>query len=123
MKEEKIWKYINILSSIGIVLAVYLFYSYLAPDPPDVCTINETINCDAVTKGSLATFLGIPVSLVGLVGYIVILISSLLKRKRLTLGMAVFGLVFCLRISFLEIFVEKVICPICLACQIIMFVV
>ena len=120
MNQKSIWKTLIILSGIGIVLAFYLFYSYISPNPPDVCTINETVNCDAVTKGALSTIFGIPVSLVGLVGYIVILVSSYFKKKRLTLGMAAFGMVFCLRLSYLEIFVEKVLCPVCLACQIVM---
>jgi len=114
------WKLSTALSLIGIILAGYLFYSYLAPVPPGLCDISATINCDAVTKGGLATLFGIPVSLVGLIGYIFILYSSLLKLKKLHLFMAGFGMLFCLRLTFLEIFVEKVICPVCLACQLIM---
>ena len=114
------WKLSTVLSLVGIILASYLFYSYLAPIPPGLCDISATINCDAVTKGALATLFSIPVSLVGLIGYIFILYSSLLKLKKLHLFMSSFGLLFCLRLTFLEIFVEKVICPVCLACQIIM---
>jgi len=114
------WKLSTVLSLVGIILAGYLFYSYLAPIPPGLCDISATINCDAVTKGTLATLFGIPVSLIGLIGYIFILYSSLLKLKKLHLFMSSFGLLFCLRLTFLEIFVEKVICPVCLACQIIM---
>ncbi|MCG2691630.1 vitamin K epoxide reductase family protein [Microgenomates group bacterium] len=116
------WKLSTALSLIGIVLAGYLFYSYLAPIPPGLCDISATINCDAVTKGALATLFGIPVSLVGLIGYLLILYASLMKFKKLHLFMTGFGMLFCLRLTFLEIFVEKVICPICLACQLIMLI-
>lgn len=116
------WKLSTVLSLIGIILAGYLFYSYLAPIPPGLCDISATINCDAVTKGSLAALFGIPVSLVGLIGYIFILYSSLLKLPKLHLFMTAFGMLFCLRLTFLEIFVEKVICPVCLACQLIMLI-
>lgn len=116
------WKLSVTLSLIGILLASYLFYSYLALIPLGLCDISATINCDAVTKGSLATLFGIPVSLVGLIGYIFILYSSLLKLKKLHLFMSSFGMLFCLRLTFLEIFVEKVICPVCLACQLIMLI-
>ena len=128
LNEATIWKTIKILAVIGILLASYLFYNYLAYNvfsltPLGVCNINSTINCDAVTKGVLSTFLGIPVSLVGLIGYFVILFSALTKRKKLALAMTAFGLVFCLRLTFLELFVIKVICLVCLACQIIMLTV
>lgn len=119
---DKLFKISTYLALIGIVLASYLFYSYLAPNPPGLCDVSATVNCDAVTKGSLAEFMGVPVSLVGLIGYIVILSASLMKNKKLHLAMTAFGMVFCLRLTYLEIFVEHVVCPVCAACQIIMLV-
>ncbi|AKM78803.1 MAG: hypothetical protein UX85_C0004G0186 [Candidatus Beckwithbacteria bacterium GW2011_GWB1_47_15] len=116
----KLYKAATWLSVFGIILASYLFYSYLAPVPPGLCDITATVNCDAVTKGPLAEFLGLPVALIGLVGYILILYSALMKLPKLMLAMAAFGMVFCLRLTYLEIFVEKVFCPVCGACQIVM---
>ena len=56
---NKLFKTSAILAAIGLILASYLFYSYLAPTPPGWCDINSTVNCNAVTKGPLAEFLGI----------------------------------------------------------------
>ena len=103
----KLYKLAITLSLIGIALATYLFYSYLAPIPPGLCDISATVNCNAVTKGPLAEFMGLPVSLVGLIGYILILYSALMKLPKLMLAMATFGMIFCLRLTILEIFVEK----------------
>jgi len=111
------------LSIIGIGLASYLLYEFYAPVLSDICNIGPGINCSAVTKGSLSTLFGIPVALYGLVGYAAILFGSITKRKNLALGMAAFGFVFCLRISILELFFVKIICPVCLACQIDMLLV
>lgn len=119
---NKLFRLSAILAGIGIVLASYLFYSYLAPVAPGWCDINSTVNCDAVTKGPLAEFLGIPVSLVGLIGYITILYASLMKFKKLHLFMVSFGMVFCLSLTYLEIFREKVFCPVCGACQLVMLI-
>jgi uncharacterized membrane protein len=116
------YKLITTLSLIGISLAIYLFYSYLAPIPPGLCNISASVNCDAVTKGPLAELMGIPVSLIGLIGYILILYGALMKFPKLILFMAGFGMIFCLRLTILEIFVEKVFCPVCGACQLIMFI-
>jgi uncharacterized membrane protein len=119
---NKLYKVSAALAVFGIALAVYLFYSYLSPTPPGLCDISATVNCGAVTKGPLAEFLGVPVSLVGLIGYIMILYSGLMKFKKLHLFMTSFGMVFCLRLTYLEIFQEKVFCPVCGACQIVMLV-
>ncbi|MCX6816637.1 MAG: vitamin K epoxide reductase family protein [Candidatus Beckwithbacteria bacterium] len=109
-----------ILCLIGILLASYLFYNYLAVIPSGLCNISQTVNCEAVTKGNLATLFGIPVSLVGLIGYILILYASLMKLLKLHLFMSTFGMLFCLRLTYLEIFMENVLCPVCLACQLVM---
>ncbi len=118
-----IWKILIVLSSLGILLAIYLFYNFLTKPLFESCYINSQINCDAVTKGSLSALFGIPVSLIGLTGYVVILISSIFKKKLLVLGMSTFGMIFCLTITYQEIFLLKVICPVCLACQLVMLTV
>ena len=122
MKDEKFYKIAIILAVIGIAFASFLFYNFLTKPPIEVCTINERVNCDAVTKGTLSTLFGIPVSLIGLVGYVAILISVCLKNKKAVLGVSTFGMIFCLRLTFLELFSIKIICPVCLACQLDMLV-
>jgi uncharacterized membrane protein len=118
MSNKKYFNLVKILSVIGIFLAIYLYSTYLTRPENPVCTISETVNCDAVTKGSLATFFGIPVALVGLTGYVCILFASFLKNKKAILAFSLFGTLFCLRLTFLEIFSVKILCPVCMACQI-----
>lgn len=118
MNKKSIYQVILVLSLLGIILAAYLLYSFFAPKPPTLCSVNNQINCNEVVKGgSLSTIFGIPVAAIGLAGYIVILISTLLKKDKLILGMAIFGALFCLRITILELFVVKIVCPVCLLCQ------
>ncbi|HBY10292.1 hypothetical protein A2473_01720 [candidate division WWE3 bacterium RIFOXYC2_FULL_42_13] len=108
----------KILSAIGIGLALYLFVNYLTQPVYRLCTINEKINCDAVISGEVSTTLGIPTALYGLIGYTIILVVAFLGKKKLMLGMALFGTLFCLRITYIEVFQINVICPVCLLCQI-----
>ena len=124
MDKSTLWKLSAVLSVIGILLAVYLLVQYyqVAPGSESICNLNPLVNCSAMTTGSLATLFGIPVAAVGLVGYAFILISSLTKRKGLMLGMSAFGVLFCLRITILELFFVKIICPVCILCQVIMFI-
>jgi len=123
MTTKTLWNLSYFLSIIGIGLAIYLLYYYFASSQPQVCNLGSTINCQAVTKGDLRNFLGLPVALYGLMGYIFIAYASLARNQKLHLAMTSFGLIFCLRLTYLEIFQLKVICPVCLICQSIMFLV
>lgn len=120
---SRIYKITSYLAVIGIFLALYLLYQYYTPPHKSLCYVNSYVNCEASTKGPLANTLGIPTGFYGLAGYLVILISAVKKWKRLLLFVATFGVLFCLRITFLELFVVKALCPVCIACQVIMFVI
>lgn len=117
--ENKVFKAIKILSILGIILALYLLFEQITQTTIRPCTINSTINCDAIISGEVAQTLGLPTPLYGLVGYIVILFAAFRKNKKLLLGTAFFGLIFCLWIGYREIFELKVICPVCIMCQIV----
>lgn len=121
--DEDLWKFTAIMSGIGILLATYLLYNFYAVKPSTICNLSASVNCDAITKGSISTFFGVPVSLVGLSGYAIILFSSLTKKKELSLFMSTFGMIFCLRLTILELFFVKVICPVCVLCQTVMLLV
>jgi len=118
MSKTIYFKIILVLATLGIFLASYLYYNYLTKPLIEVCTISARVNCDAVTKGVLSTLFGIPVSLIGLLGYVTIFISALMKNKKVILGASIFGLIFCLRLTYLEIFSLKIVCPVCLVCQV-----
>ena len=117
---DKLYLTIKVLSLIGITLAIYLLWQQFFKPSFQPCNINTTINCEAIVNGAVAKTLGIPTPLYGLIGYIVILISAIFKKKKLLLGMSTFGLLFCLYIGLREIFQLHVICPICITCQIVM---
>lgn len=121
--EKKMFFVVKALSLIGILLALFLLWEQLYRPSFQLCNINTTINCDAVISGVLAKTFGIPTPLYGLIGYIVIFIAAILRKKKLLLGMATFGLGFCLWIAYRELFELSVICPVCIACQIIMITV
>lgn len=116
----RVFVYIKVLSLIGILLAVYLLWQQIFHPAFQPCRVNSTVNCDAIITGAVSKTFGIPTPLIGLVGYITIFIAASLKIKKLVLGMATFGLLFCLWIGFREIFELHVICPVCIGCQIIM---
>src|SRR6266568_7706861 len=109
---------IKSLAAVGIILALFLLWEQLFRPSFQPCYINSSINCDAVISGAVSKTLGIPTPIYGLVGYIIIFLSAVFKKKKLLLGMATFGLAFCLWIAFRELVQLHVICPVCILCDI-----
>lgn len=123
MKTDRIYLYIRVLSLLGIFLAVYLLWEQLFHPSFQPCRINSTINCDAIISGAVSKTLGLPTPLYGLTGYTIIFFSTIFYKKKLLLSMALFGLAFCLWIAYRELFQLRVICPVCIGCQLIMITV
>jgi len=117
---EKIYKYIKVLAVIGVLLSVYLMWQQLFQPAFKPCSINATINCDAVINGPVAKTLGIPTPLYGLIGYLVIFYAAVKQNKKLLMAMTTFGLIFCLYLGYIEIFQLHVLCPVCISCQLVM---
>jgi len=116
--ERKLYFAVKILAAIGIVLALFLLWEQLFHPSFQPCRINSTINCDAVISGAVAKTFGIPTPLYGLIGYIVMMLAAIYQKKTVLLGMAAFGLAFCMWIAYVEIIQLHVICPVCVGCDI-----
>jgi uncharacterized membrane protein len=114
---EKYFGWVKILAVIGIGLALFLLWERYFRPSFQPCNINSTVNCNAVIRGEVSNTLGIPTPLIGLIGYIFILIGAFRKNAKLVLGMATFGLAFCLYIAYRELFQLHVVCPVCILCQ------
>ena len=123
MGDKKSYLIIKILSILGVLLAVFLLWEQFARSSFQPCNINAVVNCDAVISGDVAKTFGISTPLYGLIGYIVIFIAAVFAKKKLLLGTALFGLIFCLWIAYIELFKLHVICPVCIGCQVVMVVI
>ena len=108
------------ISKHTIYLALYLMYQQATQSPYSPRNINSFINCNAAISGEVAKTFGIPTPLYGLIGYIAIFFAAYFGKKKLLLGIATGELLFCLWIAYVELFQLRVICPICIACQLIM---
>lgn len=117
---NKIYTTIKVLAAVGLLLAIYLLWQQYFRSPFQPCYVNSYINCEAVISGEVAKTFGIPTPLYGLIGYVLILYAAFTQKKKLLLGVATFGLVFCLSIGYIELVQLKVVCPICITCQLIM---
>ena len=128
MKTERVLRYIIlVLAVIGIALRLYLFKLHLNPGSGSFCDINATVSCDLVNRSPYAELFGIPVSLFGVLFWFGVLCAVLIPRrlaKLVTLGdrklfqqafvaYMILGFLFSLYLTFIEAFVIKAWCPLC----------
>ena len=114
------------LALIGILVAAYLTWSHLTNDTV-LCA--EGGGCDQVRQSTYAEIRGIPVALIGLLGYLIILVALLAERYypplaehslTLAFGLSLVGTLYSAYLTYLELFVIHAICPYCVASAIIM---
>jgi vitamin-K-epoxide reductase (warfarin-sensitive) len=109
-------KWVIILCVLGVLVAGYLGYMYYT-DTHSVCDINATFACTPVHESDFALFLGIPVAILGLVGYLLIMVFAMFQFKYVK-WIALLGALFSLRLTWAEFFVIHAFCVFCLVSQV-----
>lgn len=131
IKKDVFFWAIVLASLVGIGVSAYSLAHHYDFVSGAICTINDTLNCDVVNKGPYSEIFGIPVALLGVLGYGGMLLSAILRRrnpedKGLTwfLGLAVLGgLAFSFYLTGIEAFIIKAWCLLCITSQIAMLVI
>jgi uncharacterized membrane protein len=111
------------LSFIGFIIAAYLSYLYYTKAETNFCITGSS--CDIVRLSGYSSVVGIPVSLIGLVGYFAlftITVSNISDRIKwlILYFISLPGLVFSIYLTYVELFVLKAICSFCLISAIVM---
>jgi uncharacterized membrane protein len=117
---------IALLALVGLFVALYLWLHALGYGGPLKC---GTGGCDTVQASQYAVLLGIPVAFYGVVGYLGILIVSLIalrpaaaQDRRWTVLLVVLstvGFLFTAYLTYLELFVIHAICRWCVGSAVI----
>lgn len=120
--------FIPVLAILGLGVAFYLTYV----ETQNVVAICGPVgDCNAVQTSPFAKLFGfLPVGLLGAIGYVGILVAWALARRseeslgRLAavaiFGMALFGVLFSIYLTYLELYIIKAVCMWCLASAVIM---
>lgn len=111
-------RWIPVLAAVGVVLAGYLAVVELNQQRA-VC--GPVGDCNTVHQSPYARLFGVPVGLIGLAGYLAIMVAWLLDRfshlrlaRQALVAMALTGTLFSLYLTFLEPFVIGATCMWCL---------
>jgi uncharacterized membrane protein len=123
MSDRALHRALIVLSLVGIGIATYLTYVHYRGLSP-ICAVGQ--GCEKVQSSRYAKIGGVPVPVIGLVGYVGLL-GSLLVRGELarltTAGMAYLGVVFSGYLTYRELFSIHAICQWCVGSAIVMTII
>jgi uncharacterized membrane protein len=110
---------IALVAVAGIAVSSVSLYEHFATSTTSFCNFSDTFNCDLVNRSAYSTVLGVPVALIGIVGYLLVAILATAYRNQpqapvLLLIASVIGRGFALYLAYVEKFVLGVWCILCL---------
>lgn len=111
---------VAILAVCGIAVSSVSLQHHYATSKTEYCEIGEAFNCDIVNRSAFSSILGIPVALIGMLGYAALAGLATVYRKRretpaMLFGGAAGGLVFALYLTYIEAHVLGVWCILCVS--------
>ncbi len=120
VKAQRICVAIALLSFAGIAVSSVSLYHHYRKDKTTYCDLGETFNCDIVNRSTYSTLLGVPVALIGILGYVSLLaLATVYRGKAETPAMLLIaslaGLGFALYLTYIEGFVLSTWCVLCLS--------
>lgn len=129
---KKISGAIFILALAGVGISVFLYLQHIGAYSTEICEINATFDCRTVDQSPYSEIYGVPISLLGIIGYGLLLLGALLKffDRQGDRGLDLFlaaaatgGLAFSLYLTGVEAFILRAWCVFCLSQQVIMLVI
>jgi uncharacterized membrane protein len=109
----------GILAAVGLLDSLYLAWIKLSNNTAACAGIGD---CDAVNSSRYAEVAGIPIALIGVLGYLVILVALAAELRwpqaAWTLRLAVFGMalacaLYSAYLTYIELAVIYAVCPFC----------
>ncbi len=111
---------------LGIAVSIYMTI-YKLTDNNSMCLGSG--DCSVVNASRYSEVNGIPVAVIGVIGYVAILAALLLETRSrffrengtmLTFGMSLTGFIFTVWLIYVEIALIKALCPFCITSQVTM---
>ncbi len=110
---------IALLAVAGVAVSAVSLYEHFATSKTSFCDFSQSFNCDIVNRSAYSTVLGVPVALIGIIGYLLIIALATIYRNKtetpvLLLIASLGGLAFALYLTYIEKFKLGVWCILCL---------
>ncbi len=110
---------ISLVALAGAAVSSISLYHHFATSTTSFCNFSESFNCDLVNRSTYSTVLGVPVALIGILGYLLIFALATIYRDKaetpiMLLIASTGGLGFALYLTYIEKFVLGAWCFLCL---------
>jgi uncharacterized membrane protein len=117
---QRLMSVVAILAVCGITVSSVSLQHHYATSKTAYCDIGEAFNCDIVNRSEYSSIFGIPVALIGMLGYGALAGLATVYRERrdtpvMLFGGSAAGLAFALYLTYIEGRVLGVWCILCLS--------
>lgn len=111
---------ISLLAVVGIAVSSVSLYHHYGSSKTNFCDFGESFNCDIVNRSTYSSIFGIPVALIGILGYALLLVMATLYRAKaeaptILMAFSTLGLGFAIYLTYIEWFVLGTWCILCLS--------
>jgi uncharacterized membrane protein len=119
---------IAILAVVGVALSSVSLDLHYRKSKTSFCDFGESFNCDLVNRSEYSTVAGVPVALIGVLGYLALLaFATFYRDKAETPGILLVGssggLGFALYLTYVEKYILFAWCILCLSSLAVIFVI
>jgi vitamin-K-epoxide reductase (warfarin-sensitive) len=119
-RTSRVCSAIALLALAGMFVSSISLYHHFSKSKTSFCDIGQSFNCDLVNRSQYSVFHGIPVALLGILGYLLILSLATVYREKaetpfILAGVTLAGLGFALYLTYIEAFVLHAWCILCLS--------
>jgi vitamin-K-epoxide reductase (warfarin-sensitive) len=110
---------IALMAVLGIVVSSVSLDHHFRKSKTSYCDFGQSFNCDIVNRSEYSTIAGVPVAVIGILGYIALLAFATFYREKaetpgILLAASLVGLAFALYLTYVEKFILGVWCILCL---------
>ena len=117
---QRILLLIAVLAVGGALVSSVSLHHHYGTSQTSYCDFGESFNCDIVNRSTYSAILGVPVALIGIIGYLGLLaLATFYRRQARTPALLVIaslaGLGFALYLTYIEGFVLAAWCILCLS--------
>ncbi len=109
---------------IGAVLSGFSLHSHYGTSATEYCDLSTMFNCDLVNRSVYSQLFGVPVALIGLLGYLLLFGLTSSDRRLVVvirLAASTAGLAFALYLAYIEESVLAVWCLLCIGSLVTIF--
>ena len=110
---------IAMVAVLGIAVSSVSLDHHFRKSKTSYCDFGQSFNCDIVNRSEYSSVAGVPVALIGILGYLALLAFATFYREKaetpgILLACSLGGLAFALYLTYVEKFILGVWCILCL---------